>query len=133
MPPLDHVLADTLNYLLAGLLLPAPFVGRRGKPPVEFWARSFASIGVAVILAEEGKRLTHSGFPSGHETFALAVGTSLACRDPRWLWAAVPLCGALGWALVSAGYHAPVDIGGALLLAPPIALLCHRIKFPPNR
>lgn len=133
MASLDHFLADHINYLLAGLLVPAPFVGRRGKSAFEFWARSAAAIAIAVLLAEEGKRLTHSGFPSGHETFALAAAVSLACRDPRWLWPGVPLCGALGWALISAHYHAPVDVAGALLLAPPIALGCHRIKFPAAR
>lgn len=123
-------LADTINPVLALLAAASPFACPRHAAPWKFWAGSIAAIGLPVVLAEAGKKVSvwpgHPSFPSGHETFALAAGTCLAFRNPRWLWAVLPLCGLLAWALVAAGYHQPLDTAGALLLGPPIAWFCLR-------
>jgi membrane-associated phospholipid phosphatase len=127
MEPMAHFLADAINPVFAGLVMAAPFLERPRRRAWPFWAASAAGLGLAVLLAEGGKALTHSGFPSGHETFALACGTALACRDVRWLWVVVPLASVLGWALVEAGYHYPSQVAGALLTGPPAALAAQAI------
>lgn len=125
-----HLLADGINPLLAVLAAAAPFVRPRHPRPLRFWAAGSAAIALPVLLAEAGKAVSvwpgHPSFPSGHETFALAAGTCLVFRRPRWLWIALPLCALLAWALVAAQYHHPLDTAGALLLGPPFAWLCLR-------
>ena len=126
MPDAAHVLADIINPVLAALVAAAPLLAH--KSPGQAWAASAVAIAVPVLLAEEGKRLPvwagHPGFPSGHMAFAAAAGTCLLWTNKRWAGAAVPLCGVLGWALVRAGYHAPADVFGSLVFAPPLAWLC---------
>lgn len=128
MPFPSSLIADAVNPASALLLLAAPFVTPRPVRAWEFWGRCFLSIGLAVALAESGKRWEvwpgHSGFPSGHETFCLAAVTCLAVRDPRWLALGLPLSALMAWALVAAHYHTPVDVAGALLTGPAPALLC---------
>ena len=130
-------LANAVNPVLAACLVSAPRVTpRRADPAWRFWARAAVGIGVAVLLAEAGKRgevwPQHPTFPSGHETFALATATFLARRDPRWLTVALPLLLLLAWALVAAHFHRPLDVAGALLVGPPAALLCDRLLGPRN-
>lgn len=131
MDSLAHFLAEALNPLFVLLLLGAPFVGHRPRAAevLPFYLASALGLAVAVLLAEAGKQRVvwpgHPGFPSGHETFALACATSLLCWRRGWLWAVLPLAVAMGWALVVAGYHQPVEVLGALLTGPPSALLCH--------
>lgn len=131
MPALARFLADTLNPLFVLLLLIAPFVGPRREAFWRFWAASALALGVAVALAETGKALpvwpAHPGFPSGHETFGLTLATCLVCHDRRWLWAAALLAALLAWALVSAGYHRPVEVAGSLLIGPPVAFVCQML------
>ena len=128
MPPLPMVIADSINPLSALLLLVAPFVTPRRVPAWEYWGRCVLSIGLAVILAESGKRWEiwpgNPTFPSGHETFCLAAMTCLAVRDARWFCLGLPLASLMAWALVAARFHTPVDVAGALLTGPGPALLC---------
>lgn len=122
------LLTDAINAALLLQVAAAPFVVRRGTSAGEFWLRSILGIGLGVVLAESGKRFEvwqgHPGFPSGHETLALAAGSCLIVRDTRWAWVAVPLALLQAWALVTARFHTPTDVAGALLtgLGPP--LLC---------
>lgn len=127
MEPTARFLAETINPLFVGLLLVAPFFGRTPRPR-PFWLAAAGGLAAAVVLAEGGKRLTQSSFPSGHETFALACGTALVCGDSRWLWAVAPVSALMGWALVTAGYHQPRDIAGALLTGPPPALIAQALR-----
>ena len=131
MPTPSEIIATALNPTLTLLLAGAPFYTPRPTPAWEFWARSVLSIGLAVVLAESGKRFEvwpgHPSFPSGHESFALAAVVSLTVRDRRWLALGLPLALLMSWALVDAHFHTPVDVAGAWFLAPPCALLCQRV------
>lgn len=132
---LAHCLAEGINPLFVLLLLIAPFLGPRAAFPriVTFWGLTVLGIALAVVLAEEGKRHVvwagHPGFPSGHETFALACATSLVCWRGTWIWLVLPLAVVLGWALVAAHYHETADVWGALLTGPAPALLCQAARL----
>ncbi len=121
-------LTTAINALLVLCVAAAPWITRRGFGVWGYWGRSALGIGLAVALAEGGKRWQvwpgHPGFPSGHETLCLAAATCLAARDPRWLRLGLPLSALQAWALVRGGFHAPVEVAGALLSGPPVALLC---------
>ena len=134
MDLLAHWIANSVNPILAACVVIAP---RKTPRPWAFWARCVAGIGVAVLTAEAGKRYQvwpgHPTFPSGHETFALAAGTLLLRHDPRWLVPVLSLVLILAWALVVAHYHVPVDVVGALLTGPPLALLVDRWLTPRRR
>lgn len=125
---LPKLIANAINPLSVLLLLAAPFAASRPAWPWEYWGRCVLGIGLAVLLAESGKRWEvwpgHSSFPSGHETFCLAAMTCLAVRDPRWLCVGLPLSGLMAWALIAAHFHTPIDVAGALLIGPGSALLC---------
>ena len=128
-------LTNAINVVLLLLVALAPFVTRRGLGALNFWVRTLVGMGVGVALAESGKRWEvwagHPGFPSGHETLALAAATSLACRDRRWLAAGVPLAALQAWALITGHFHTPEDVTGALVtgILPPLA--AHLIKRQP--
>lgn len=129
---LAPLIATTINPLLVALILLAPFLSSRPYRPWPFWARCFFGIGLAVLLAESGKRFEvwhgHPSFPSGHETFCLAAITCLAFADRRWLFVGLPLSALMAWALVAAHYHTPIDIAGALVTGPVPAILCHWVR-----
>ena len=97
--------------------------------------RSGLGIGIGVALAESGKHFQvwpgRDTFPSGHETLALAAGTCLAMRNPRWLAVALPLAALQAWALVAGHFHRPLDIAGALAtgILPPLG--CHFYRQRP--
>ena len=128
--------SNAVNALLLLLVAAAPFVTRRGAGVWDYWLRSAAGIGLAVVLAESGKRYEvwpgHPGFPSGHETLALAAATCLVVCDRRWLWVAVPLTLAQAVLLVVAHFHQPPEVAGALLIGPPVAWLGHRLGTKNN-
>lgn len=129
MDDIARLLAEIVNPVFVLLLLAAPWIPRhKEEPPVKFWVGAALGIAVATVLAEQGKALPiwpgHETFPSGHETFGLAAGTALAGYDRDWLLFVVPLAVILGWALVTAGWHEPVDLVGAVLVGPPSSLFC---------
>ena len=115
---------NTLLLILVAALPLLPGMKRRSAP--EFWLRSGLGIGIAVVLAESGKHFEvwpgRPTFPSGHETLALAAGTCLVLRRPRWLVFVLPLAVFQGWALVAGHFHRPVDVAGALVtgVLPPL-------------
>jgi len=126
------LLTNVLNALLLFLVAAAPRIPSPHKPSRSawnFWMRSGLGIGIGVALAESGKHFQvwpgRDTFPSGHETLALAAGTCLVMRNPRWLAVALPLAALQAWALVAGHFHRPVDIAGALVtgILPPLA--CH--------
>lgn len=129
------LLTNAINAVLLFLLAAAPLLpssDKSGRSVVQFWLRSVLGIGIGVALAESGKHFVvwpgQPGFPSGHETLALAAGTCLCVWNPRWLTLALPLAALQAWALVTGHYHRPLDIAGALVtgLLPPLG--CHLIK-----
>lgn len=129
------LLTNAINALLLFLVCAAPLLPTPRRPTrsaLGFWGRSILGIGIGVVLAESGKRFEvwpgRESFPSGHETLALAAGTCLVMRSPRWLAATLPLAALQGWALVAGHFHRPVDIAGALVtgILPPLG--CHLAK-----
>ncbi len=134
---LPKLIATAINPVSALLLLIAPFAPPRPSHVPQYWARCILGVGLAVTLAESGKRWEvwpgHPSFPSGHETFCLAAMTCLAVRDPRWLCVGLPLSGVMAWALIAAGFHTPIEVAGALLTGPGPALLCQLYQVKPRR
>ena len=124
-------LTNAVNVLLVFLVAAAPLLPRPHKlnrRTLDFWLRSLLGIGIGVALAEGGKHFQvwpgRPTFPSGHETLALAAGTCLVLRHPRWLAVAAPLAAFQAWALVAGHFHRPVDVAGALAtgILPPLGL-----------
>ncbi len=124
-------LTNAVNALLlllvaAAPLLPAGEGQGKDESATAFWLRSGVGIGIAVMLAESGKHFVvwpgRPTFPSGHETLALAAGTCVVLRRPRWLAFVLPLAAFQAWALVAGHFHRPVDVAGALVtgILPPL-------------
>jgi len=137
MSLLPTLIANAINPLSALLLLVAPFATPSPGRVRDYWGRCVLGVGLAVVLAESGKRWEvwpgHPSFPSGHETFCLAAMTCLAVRDARWLGLGLPLSLAMAWALIAAGFHTPIEVAGALLTGPGPALLCQLYRVGPRR
>lgn len=121
MHDIAHVICNFMNPFLAATLLGAVYF-QRGQAPWLFLAACVIGVCVAVGLAELGKDFLlypdHGGFPSGHETFAVATLTCLVWLDRRWLVFAVPAAIVMGVSLVMARFHMPIDVVGAAVLAP---------------
>ena len=127
-----HFLSDAVNpfLVLCWLAVLVEVWRKDGTQARAFGLASGAAV-VVTYFAVHGFRAlrlwpAHPWFPSGHETFAVSIVASLVLRDRRWI-ALTPLLLLLAAALVRAGYHDWLDIGGAALLTPPIAYLCHRL------
>lgn len=105
-------LADVINPILVGLLAASGL--RACRQEYGSILRCALGIVVAVLVAETGKRYQvwhgHPAFPSGHETLAVACATALLIRSRRWAAVVVPLSAAIGWALVRAGHHTPIEV-----------------------
>ena len=71
-------------------------------------------------------------FPSGHTALAACLATLGATLEPRSLALTAPLLGLYGALIVLLGYHHPLDIVGALVLAPPLTLLVLRALRAPR-
>jgi membrane-associated phospholipid phosphatase len=132
-----HSLADqlsnTINPLLGLMILEEPLLDQRNarEPWPLFWVRSAIAVGLAVTLAELGKKYQvwhgHPFFPSGHTTFATAAAICLVMRrGPRWLAIAVPLVVLMGWGLAYGHWHTPTEVFGGFLLASLITPLFFR-------
>jgi membrane-associated phospholipid phosphatase len=124
-------LCEDINPVLVGVWMGQVLADYRDQKP--FW-RTFciASIfGVVVTQAanhffrDSNILPGHNGFPSGHETFAVSIITSMTIRDRRWLWLLTPVAIILATALVIRHAHDPVDVVGAVILTPPFTYLCH--------
>jgi membrane-associated phospholipid phosphatase len=128
MRHIAHIICNGTNPTLALLLLAAIFVQRR-RGMWTFLLASALGIGLAVWLAELGKRFLPypdpGGFPSGHETFATATATCLVWSNRRWLLPAILISIVMAVALVIAGYHQPIDVAGAAVLGPLPASTMH--------
>lgn len=71
-------------------------------------------------------------FPSGHASLTACLATLGATLERRSLWLTVPLLGLYNTLIVLLGYHHPLDILGALVLAPPLTLLVLRALRAPG-
>lgn len=71
-------------------------------------------------------------FPSGHIAYACCVATLGATLQRRSIALTTPLILLYSLLIVRLGYHAWLDIAGALVLAPPLTLLALR-KLAPSR
>ncbi len=140
---LRHI-ANGVNPLLVILLLGA-IVWRR-KTDAQFAAGRFLlgallALGAAFVLGRINDALNlwpgfpgdpgEYEFPSGHTCFAVAVATSLCLLNARWLLFVAPLLIAYGVLIVlpPLRFHSWLDIIGAWLLTPPLALLCHKAQL----
>ena len=138
---LRHI-ANAVNPLLAALLLSA-IMWRRKKDPQFLAARflfgALLALGAAFVLGRINAALKiwpglpgdpgHYEFPSGHTCFAVAVATSLWLLNRRWLLFLAPLLLVYGALIVlpPLRYHSWLDVIGAWILMPPIALFCHKL------
>jgi len=95
------------------------------------------AIAVPVVFAEVGKRYVvwqgHSGFPSGHTTFAASASAVIvAYRGKPWLLLAVPATALMMFALVYLRYHETGDVFGGLLLGAGVGALMTRLLVRPR-
>ena len=127
--PLAGFLCNAINPLLILLV-----VAQRGGPirAWPFWLRWGVALVVAVSLAELGKKFQvwpgHSGFPSGHTTFAATCSTALVLqRGVRWILPGLVLTGLMMASLVIAGWHSIPDTLGAVAFSLTIMTLVWRI------
>lgn len=129
--PLAGFFCNAINPLLVLLLALERGGPKRAWP---FWLRWVVALAVAVSLAELGKKFQvwpgHSGFPSGHTTFAATCSTALVLRRGAWwLVPGLALTGLMMASLVIAGWHTIPDTLGALALAVGVTTLVWRV-FP---
>ena len=90
------------------------------------WGRTVLCVGVAVVLAELGKKMEvwpgHNNFPSGHTAFAASCAMVLVLHRGRaWLWIVAPLVALMGASLVYGNWHTVDEVVGALFLGPSVA------------
>lgn len=90
---------------------------------------SIITISVAMFFAEYAKSHVllpgHSGFPSGHETFAMSTLLCLTYWRPSLWWIIVPAGTFMGWVLKKAQFHDALDIVGAALLSGTVCFLSY--------
>ena len=119
-----ELLSRTLDLLLAAawFFFVVLLARARSTPLKGYVVATIAAVALTYALAHVNRWFDlwppHKYFPSGHETLAASLGTSLAWRDRRWLWLAIPLAAVLAIALVRAGWHTWLDIGGAVAFSP---------------
>ena len=125
-------IADAANPVLLGVFLAcalARFWGNRAAVAA-LTIRAGLALLVTFLLAHINHWMPlwrdHRGFPSGHMTFFLTIATSFFLLDRRSALLTVPAAALYGWLIVFLGYHSWLDLLGALALAIPVTLLCHR-------
>ncbi|MDF2440797.1 MAG: hypothetical protein JWN98_1781 [Abditibacteriota bacterium] len=133
-------IADAVNPGLVLLLIAATWLSSRHRTDLPqngriafffgFLGRALLAILVVYLLAHLPRWLHwnpfQSKFPSGHTAFAASVVTSLWLLDARSKYFGLPLLAAYAALIVALGHHIWIDIVGALILAPPIGVWCHR-------
>lgn len=103
----------------------------RGLCTGKFLAASAVALLVTYLLAHINRWFllwpANPVFPSGHATFLACAATSIFLVEWRTIFITLPL--ALGYAvlLVLMKWHSALDVIGALVFAPPVALLCHSL------
>ena len=134
----DH-LSDGINPLFVGLIVQEPLVAGQGKSAKSqiasallFYLRSLLAVGIAVTLAELGKKHQiwpgHPYFPSGHTTFAAAAATCIVIqRGWGWAWMVVPLVLLMAGSLVYGRWHTLDEVAAAMLLGPLVAWWLMRV------
>ncbi len=125
-------IADAVNPALLCVFLAcgvAALRGNRGRV-AGLMARAGIALLVTYLLAHINHWMPlwaeHRGFPSGHMTFFLTLATSFFLLDRRSSLLTVPAAALYGWLIVFLGYHSLLDLLGAVALAIPVTLLCHR-------
>lgn len=139
-PPLLRRIANSVNPLLTVLFI-VVFLFHARRPnfrAAEFFARAFIALLFSFVLGRLNDWLDiwpgfrgdpgNYEFPSGHTCYAASIATSLCLLDRRWLLLVMPLLVAYGILIVlpPLHFHSWLDIIGAWVLTPPIALLVHR-------
>lgn len=134
-------IADKVNPALLLLLIVATWLVSRkqfhsGAFFFRFLGRAVMAILLVYVLAHLPRWLHwnpfQSKFPSGHTAFAACAITSLWLLDARSKYFTLPLLGLYAALIVALGHHIWIDILGALVLAPPTALWCHRWRNAPR-
>jgi membrane-associated phospholipid phosphatase len=122
-----------VNPVLVGIWAGQVLIDVKDRCPnwLTFAISSFIAVIVTQIANHEFRNMNfmppNDSFPSGHETFAASVITSLTIRERRWFWLLLPFAFVLGMILVLVHAHDPIDVVGALVLTPPFTYLCHKI------
>lgn len=125
-------IADAANPTLLCIFLACVFAGfqRHRNGSLIMASRAGLALLVTYLLAHLNHWMPlwrdHRGFPSGHMTFFLTLATSFFLLDRRSALLTVPAAALYGWLIVFLGYHTWLDLLGALALAVPVTLLCHR-------
>jgi len=125
-----NLLAFSVNPVLLFVFV-ACVVGKLNSRDkrVQFLVRSAAALLITFPLAHINRWMHlwkhHFNFPSGHMTFYISVAVSFFLLDRRSRLFTVPFALFYGWLIVFLGYHAWLDLSGAVVLAVPVTLLCH--------
>ncbi len=132
--------SDAINPVFIALIAEEPLLLRAKYAPdsgettrrvwpetLRFWGRALLGVGVAVVLAELGKKLQiwpgHGNFPSGHTTFAASAAACLVLqRGAAWLWFTVPLVLLMMASLVYGHWHTVDEVVAAAFLGPSVAV-----------
>ena len=130
-------LADAVNPALLCVFLACSIARIPGrKCALAFMSRCGLSLLATFFIAHVNHWMPlwrdHRGFPSGHMTFYLTVATSFFLLSRRSALFTAPLALLYGWLIVFLGYHSWLDLLGALVLAVPATLLCHRNSGRPD-
>jgi len=120
------IASDAINPIFVGLILEEPMLGtgtprERWVRGLKFWGRVLFCLGIAVAMAELGKKYQiwhgHPNFPSGHTTFATSAAVCLIMqRGKAWAWLAIALTVVIGILLVYDQWHTPVEVLGGWIL-----------------
>ena len=133
MHPHLKLLADLLGLvLLLVYILQVALSVHPKKMKIENFTRTGWALLVTFILAHINRWAHlwpgHYFCPSGHMTFFLTVATACFLVDRRSAFFTIPLALLYGELIVFLNFHIWLDLAGALFLAVPVTLLCHRRK-----
>ncbi|MEI6339783.1 MAG: phosphatase PAP2 family protein [Verrucomicrobiota bacterium] len=128
-------LADAVNPVLLCVFVACSFVRFPNRQrATAFLSRSAMALLMTYFFAHIKQwlhlRENPGDFPSGHMTFLLTVATCFFLLDRRSALITIPSAFFYGWLIIFLGYHTLGDLPGALLLAVPVTLICH--KLPTN-
>ena len=137
--PLAVQLCTIINPVLVALLFVDGLLIKgaskeRWRKIFTFWGMAALGVGVAVILAESGKKFEvwegHPLFPSGHATFAVSAATCFVLQSSlSRAFLVVPLAVLMVICLPFAGFHTWDEVAGGTVLGIAIPLLIWRLVY----